>query len=369
MATRIISADSHVNPPRDLWVARAPAKLKERAPRVETTPGGDVWLVDSEVKGVIGLDAMAGRKYEDYKAAGLAYKDMRAGAYDPEARLADMDEDGVHAEVLYFGGPVTQYPGDPELRKFIVRSYNDWMHELSVAAPGRLIGLGHVPIVDLEEAMEELRRIAHLGLRGFHMNPFPDDIGCKPLTDPHYEPLWSLIEETGMPVSFHIMGPRGMAIARLHDPTPGVKETFISLANISMTELVASLTFTGILQRHPKMRFVIVESGIGWIPYFLERMDQTFRKHRFWTKSVITEKPSTYWFRQGYATFIEDLSGVAERHRVGVGNIMWSTDYPHSDTTWPHSRQVLEDHFSGVPEAETRRIVCENASALYGLNR
>jgi predicted TIM-barrel fold metal-dependent hydrolase len=368
MGLKIISADSHVNPPRDLWTSRAPAKLKDRAPRVETTPGGDVWLVDSEVKGVIGLDSMAGRKYEDYKAAGLSYKDMRPGSYDPKARLEDMEQDGVDAEVLYFGGPVTQYPQDPELRRFIVQSYNDWMAELSAAAPNRLIGLGHVPIVDLDEAHDELKRIAKLGLKGFHMNPFPDDLGCKPLTDPQYESLWGLIEETGLPVSFHIMGPRGMAISRLHDPTPGVKETFISLANISMTELMAGLIFTGILQRHPKMRFVIVESGVGWIPYFLERMDQTFRKHRFWTKSIITDKPSTYWYRQGYATFIEDHTGVAERHRAGIDNIMWSTDYPHSDTTWPRSREVLEEHFKDVPEDERRRIVCETAKRLYSLN-
>ncbi len=367
MALRIISADSHVNPARDLWTSRAPAALKDRAPRVETTPQGDVWIVDSEVKGAIGLDAVAGRKYEDYKVAGLSYKDMRPGSYDPKARLEDMDQDGVDAEVLYFGGPVTQYPKDPVLRRFIVESYNDWMLELSNAAPGRLIGLGHVPIVDLEEGMNELRRIAKLGLRGFHMNPFPDDIGAKPLTDPHYEPLWTLIEEIKLPVSFHIMGPRGMAISRLFDPTPGVKETFISLANISMTELMAGLIFTGVLQRHPNLHFVIVESGIGWIPYFLERMDQTFKKHRFWTKSIITEKPSTYWYRQGHATFIEDHTGIAERKRAGLENIMWSTDYPHSDTTWPRSREVLEEHFADVPEDERRMVVCENARRLYCL--
>jgi predicted TIM-barrel fold metal-dependent hydrolase len=368
MKERIISADSHVNPPRELWVERAPAKLKERAPRVESTPGGDVWIVDSEIKGAIGLDAMAGRKYEDFRAAGLTYKEMRPGAYDPTARLADMDQDGVDAEVLYFGGPVTQYPKDPELRRFIIQTYNDWMVELSKAAPNRLIGLAHVPLADLDEGLAEIRRIAKLGLRGFHMNPFPDDTGGRPLSDPQYEPLWSLVEEVGLPVSFHIMGPRGMALSRLHDPTPGVKETFIALANISMTELMASLIFTGVLQRHPRLHFVIVESGIGWIPYFLERMDQTFQKHRFWTKSIITEKPSVYWYRQGHATFIEDHTGVAERHRAGLGNIMWSTDYPHSDTTWPRSREVLAEHFRDVPDAERRRIVCENAARLYNLN-
>ena len=121
----IISADSHVNPPKDLWTRSAPPKLKERAPRVESTPQGDFWIVDSEISGAIGLDASAGRRPEEFRPAGLSYKDMRPGSYDPKARLADMDLDGVDAEVLYFGGPVTQYAKDPELRVFVVRTYND----------------------------------------------------------------------------------------------------------------------------------------------------------------------------------------------------------------------------------------------------
>src|SRR5207244_3383760 len=126
------------------------------------------------------------------------------------------------------------------------------------------------------------------------------------------------------------------------------------------------LSFTGILPGHPKLHFVLVECGIGWIPYFVERMDQTFNKHRFWTKSVITEKPSTYWYHQGHATFIQDLAGVAARHRAGLRNIMWSTDYPHSDSTWPKSREALAAHFQDVPESERALIAGGNAAALYG---
>ena len=147
-----------------------------------------------------------------------------------------------------------------------------------------------------------------------------------------------------------------------------MKETFIAIAPISICEVVSTLVFTGILARHPKLNFVLVECGIGWIPYFVERMDQTFNKHRFWTKSVITEKPSTYWYRQGHATFIQDLAGVAERHRAGLRNIMWSTDYPHSDSTWPKSREALTAHFKDVPDAERAQIAGGNCARLYGLN-
>jgi predicted TIM-barrel fold metal-dependent hydrolase len=370
MATqRIISADSHVNPARDLWTQNVPAAFKDRAPRVESTPQGDFWIVDSQVKGAIGLDSSAGRKPEEFKPMGLTYKDMRPGSYDPKARLEDMDLDGVFAEVLYFGGPVTQYPDDPALRRYIVQRYNDWMVELSKAAPQRLIGLAHVPLVDLDEGCAELERVAKAGLRGFHVDPFPDERGGKALWDPAYEKFWSLVEETGLPMSFHIVGPRSANVqAVFANPTPGVKETFIAIAPISICEVVSTLVFTGILARHPKLKFVLVECGIGWIPYFLERMDQTFNKHRFWTKSILTEKPSFYWYRQGHATFIQDLAGIAERHRAGLQNILWSTDYPHSDSTWPKSREALAEHFKDVPASERDLIAGGNAARLYHLN-
>jgi len=366
---RIISADSHVNPPRDLWTRDVPAALKDRAPRVESTPQGDFWIVDSEVRGGIGLDASAGRKPEEFRPSGLSYKDMRPGSYDPKARLEDMDLDGVHAEVLYFGGPLMPYPKDAALRRYIIQRYNDWMVELSRAAPERLIGLAHVALADLDEACAELERIAKLGLRGFHVDPFPDARGGKPFWDPAYEKFWGLIAETGLPVSFHIAIPRNQNLAATFaNPTPGVKETFIAINPISICEVVSTLVFTGILARHPKLRFVLVECGIGWIPYFLERMDQTFAKHRFWTKSVLTEKPSFYWYRQGAATFIQDLTGVAERHRAGVENILWSTDYPHSDSTWPKSREALAEHFKDVPDDERALIAGGNAARLHHLN-
>src|SRR5437870_1806775 len=272
---RLISADSHVNPPKDLWVRNAPAKLKDRAPRVESTAQGDFWIVDSQISGTIGLDASADRKPEEFKAFGLSYKDMRPGSYDPAARLADLDTDGVEAEVLYFGGPVTHIDVDRELRMYVVRTYNDWMAELSQAAPGRLVGLAHIPLVDLDDGMAELARIAKLGLRGFHVDPFPDERGGKPFWDPAYEPFWSLVEETGLPMSFHIVGARKQNVAETFmNPTPGVKETFIAIAPISICGAVSTLVFTGVLEQPRKLRFVLVGCGIGWIPYSVERMDR-----------------------------------------------------------------------------------------------
>jgi predicted TIM-barrel fold metal-dependent hydrolase len=207
--------------------------------------------------------------------------------------------------------------------------------------------------------------VAKKNARAVQVDAFPDNVGAPHYSDPAWEPFWSEVEETGIPLSFHIQGPRGQALQRLYDPTPGVREAFISLAPMGISELIAELIFCGICERHPGFHFVVVETGIGWIPYFLERMDGTFRKHRFWTHSIITEPPSTYWYRQGHATFIEDHPGVKLRHEAGLENILWSSDYPHSDSTWPRSREVVAEHFEGVPARERELVVYGNAARLY----
>ena len=364
MAERLISADSHVNPPPDLWLHDAPRQLADRVPRVESTPEGDVWVVEQKTQPVQGLSFMGGRDYKDYRPR-VVYKEMRPGSWDPQARLADMDQDGIWVDVLYGGGPMSY--SDPELRHWCIGHYNDWLFELERASGGRLVGVPVLPINTVEEAIGELKRVAAKGARGVQVDAFPDNIGAPHYSDPVWEPLWSEIEGAGIPLSFHIQGPRSMQMARLFDPTPGVREAFISLAPMGISELIAQLIFCGICERHPGFNFIVVETGVGWIPYFLERMDGTFKKHRFWTHSIITEKPSVYWYRQGHATFIEDHPGVLLRHEIGLENMLWSTDYPHSDSTWPHSRDVAAEHFGKIPSEERRKIVYGNAARLYNL--
>ena len=362
-AERLISADSHVNPPPDLWQRDAPAKLRDRVPRVETTPEGDVWVVDGKSSVIPGLSFMAGREHKDFQIR-VAYKEMRPGSWDPKARLADMDQDGIWIDVLYGGGP-TRFD-DPELRAWCTQRYNDWLFELERASGGRLLPVPLLPINgSIAEAIAELGRVAKQGARAVQVDAFPDNVGAPHYSDPAWEPFWSALEDTAIPLSFHIQGPRGMQLARLFDKTPGVREAFISLAPMGVSELIAELIFCGVCERHPGFSFVVVETGIGWIPYFLERMDGTFKKHRFWTHSIIKEPPSTYWFRQGHATFIEDHPGVKLRHEAGLENILWSSDYPHSDSTWPRSREVVAEHFADVPARERDLVLSGNAARLY----
>ena len=360
----LISADSHVNPPRDLWQREAPAKLKERVPRVESTPEGDVWVVDGRATAIPGLSFMAGREHQDYQIR-IFYKDMRPGSWDVKARLADMDRDGIAVDVLYGGGP-TRYE-DPELRRWCIGRYNDWLFELERQAGGRLVGVPLLPVNTVEETLAELRRVLAKGARTVQVDAFADNVGAPHYSDPAWEPLWAAVAEAGIPLAFHIQGPRGQALQRLYDATPGVREAFISLAPLGIAELISQLIFCGACERHPNLHFVVVETGIGWIPFFLERMDGTFRKHRFWTKSIIKETPSAYWYRQGHATFIEDHPGVKLRHEAGVENVLWSSDYPHSDSTWPRSREVVAEHFADIPDRERDLIVSGNAARLYKL--
>src|SRR5437867_1534287 len=359
---KLISADSHVNPPPDLWQREAPARLRERVPRVETTPEGDVWVVDGRTAPIPGLSFMAGRDHKDYQMR-IVYKEMRPGSWDPKARLADMDEDGIWVDVLYGGGP-TRY-ADPELRRWCIARYNDWLFELEHASAGRLVGVPLLPVEDPVETVGELRRMVAKGAPTVQVDAFPDNVGAPHYSDPVWEPLWSEVEAAGIPLAFHIQGPRSMQLARLFEPTPGVREAFISLAPMGISELISQLIFCGVCQRHPGFTFIVVETGIGWLPYFLDRMDATFKKHRFWTKSIITEPPSVYWYRQGHATFIEDHPGVKLRHEAGLENILWSSDYPHSDSTWPRSREAVAEQFADVAAEERRKVVSGNAARLY----
>ena len=361
---KLVSADSHVNPPRDLWTREAPAALKDRVPRVESRPEGDVWVTDGNVSIIPGLSFMAGRQHEDYRIR-INYKDMRPGSWDVKARLADMDQDGIWVDVLYGGGP-TRYD-DPVLRKWCLGRYNDWLFELERESGGRLVGVPLLPVHSVDETVAELKRVVDKGARTVQVDAFADQQGAPFWSDPAWEPLWSEVAAARIPLAFHIQGPRGMQLQRLFDPTPGVREAFISMSPMGITELISQLIFCGICERHPNFKFIVVETGIGWIPYFLERMDGTFKKHRFWTHSIIKEPPSFYWYRQGHATFIEDHPGIKLRHEAGIDNIMWSSDYPHSDSTWPHSREVIAEHFRGVPAEERHKVVAGNAARLYGL--
>lgn len=394
MAYGLISADSHINEAPDLWETRLPKAMRERGPRlVRTEEGQDQWVID-------GLGPMPliwatnaagqheeGQPFEDHEMT-ITREEMMRGSYDPEARLADMDTDGLDAEVLYpgplgglgGGGGVAGIP-DMELRLASIRAYNDWLAEFCEVAPQRLIGLALVQLESPEFAAAEIERAAGIGLRGVVVNAMPDTTGAEPIFSPAYEPVWQAAESNEMPISLHIGHSRSLAAimaamsaSKRDAGNPlsssgsgtGIAEMFFTMTCLDMAEPVSLLIFSGVVERHPALQFAVAESGIGWIPFVIERMDYTFSRHRLWMKSGIKEEPSHYFRNNFHATFQQDEeTGLLARHISGVETLMWASDYPHTDSTWPYSRKVVDELFADVPEDERKMITSQNAARLY----
>jgi predicted TIM-barrel fold metal-dependent hydrolase len=363
---QIIDADSHLNSPPDLYQSRVAARYKDRAPRLVSMDGYDAWVVEGgEPRPITILSAAAGKTREELAKRVIRFEEMLPGAYDPRARLRDLDTDGIDAQVLYGDGAMGAK--DPELRTALVRAYNDWLSEFCRTAPERYLGQAVVPVHDPDEAVREVERTAGMvGLRGLFVG---HDGADYPLTDPAYDRFWAAAAAQKRPVNIHIGGgtlaKRGLLGAK--DAAPGQLEAFVCLAPMAVAETIAMLIFGGTLERHPDLRIIIAEGGIGWLAYFLERMDHVLEKQGRWARSSIPERPSVYFKRQILATFEEDQAGMRTYDLIGARNIMWSSDYPHSDTTWPNSRKVIAEHFGALPESERRAMVCENAARVYGL--
>jgi predicted TIM-barrel fold metal-dependent hydrolase len=271
-----------------------------------------------------------------------------------------------------YGPIVPLLIADRELRRVCYRAYNDWLAEFCATAPARLIGVGLIPIDDPESAGEEVRHLKHIGLRTCML------LAARvhtPLWDEAWEPLWQAAAETGIPIGFHLGGRlRTVAWSGPKAAHPGNMGVRVSASPLQMDEALAAVIFAGALERYPDLKIVLAEIGIGWLPYMLERMDDTYRKFLdapdFWrsqSRLALSMPPSAYFRRQISATFQSDLAGMRLLDVLGEDRVMWASDYPHADSTWPESRRAIEENFKNVPDGARRRILCENARELYGL--
>lgn len=334
-----ISADSHMAEPFDLWEKRLPAKLRDRAQRY---PSG---------------------RY----GAGLH---LRAGGWDPAARLKDIAADGISAEVLYptLGKDMYRqgkHP-DPELTEASAHAYNDWMIEFCQEAPDRLWGQAEIVLWDIDHAVQELRRSKKSGLRGATIWMIPPE-GLSFASD-HYERFWAAAQDLEMPVSMHInqgFGPYGADRDSLRgDFVESVAFTcggHKAIAMQALTEIICS----GVLERYPGLKIVMAELEVGWIPFWLEDVDRRFLKSREHSRFPLL--PSEYFNRQIYATFTQDEVGGFLLQRWGADNFMWSNDYPHPGCIWPHSDEVIALTLSHLSPEIRAKALCENAARLYGM--
>jgi len=377
MNYRIVSADDHIDLmwlPKDTWQKRVPAAWRERAPKVIDTADGPYWTCDGEK-----WDMWGGRKGAAGAQGGRRNALERGGVLEPgvcrptttELRLADMDRDGIDATVMY--GPIVPLlVRDPELRRVCYRGYNDWLAEFCATKPERLVGAGLVPVDDPKAAADEVR---HLKSSGIRTCMFLAASVETPLWEDSWEPLWAALDDTGIPIGFHLGGGlRTVSTAADKRNHPGNMGVRVAVSTMQMDEPLAAVVFAGALERHPGMKLVLAETGIGWLPYVLERMDDTYQKFvdapAFWQAAGglrVKMEPSRYFKRQIWATFQTDLAGMRLLDTLGEDRVMWASDYPHADSTWPESQRALEMNFKEVLPAVRKKITCDNAKALYGL--
>jgi predicted TIM-barrel fold metal-dependent hydrolase len=359
---RIISADSHLGLRDEDVLAHLPRKFhdgyREAKAAYLARLGARPVRQDDRQDPSSGADAPS-REERRHEAQG------RAGEFDPYERLKDMDIDGVSAEVLYSdvtgGAPFYDMAPDASLAAF--QAFNSAAIDFASVDPKRLLPVYIVPLADVQAAVKEIERVASEGARAILFPLYPTELGLPPYHELRYDPVWAAVQEIGIPISQHVNTNTALNEIKALDPTP-TKGLFQSLPPIAMAQSVGSWILLGMLDRFPGLRIVFVESGLGWLPYYLRRLDEMRHRHRW---HEMKELPSAYWRRQMLATFEDDEFGVANRYEIGVENIMWATDYPHPDTTWPHSREVIKKHFDGVAEDETALIVAGNAARVYAL--
>jgi predicted TIM-barrel fold metal-dependent hydrolase len=377
---RVVDADAHLDPPYEMWADYLPAHLKDQAPRIEAGEEHDWIVFEGRKRPVMMISNQAGRTGKDYKMFGRR-SEMRK-VWEPAQRLADMDQDGLDAAVLFGGGPLGT--ASPELYIASFEAYNRWLWDFCAADRRRLKPVAYVPTRDVEETLRMLRDLAKLGFRSVNLPAFPqaadgistsarvqainsgqgaaltgDPSGGRSYADAEWQPMWALFAELDMTVTMHLGG---------RVPRFGEKKYFLAdmpMSKVAMIEPVAILIFNGVFQQFPNLRLVTVESGVGWMAWVAEYMDRTWEKQRYWTESTLTEKPSFFMDRNVYGSFINDRVGILNRGLPGGHNIMWSSDYPHSETTFPNSHAVIERDFVGVPEDDIREIICERARRIY----
>jgi predicted TIM-barrel fold metal-dependent hydrolase len=301
-------------------------------------------------------------------AAGL-YEDAKRGArrvIDPHLRAKDAEMDGIDAEVI-FGilGAATRLE-DHDAAKEMFRIYNDWLAVFCRAYPDRHIGLACLPYGDIDAAVKEVHRVAKLGIRGLELSCSWD---MDPMYDSVWEPLWQAVSEVNLPLNFHTFP---TLPPRARDKYTG-RERRVALFSgvcgfqMGLVNILSAVIGGAVLERYPNLHIVFGESGIGWIPYALDRMD--FEWEDRFRDLGLTMKPSDYWRRQCKATFQFDRIGTKLIDDMGVETLMWASDYPHTDGIWPESSKYIEEQFGHLPKDVVHKITCENAGRLYGLIR
>ena len=361
----MLSSDSHVFEPPDLWTSRVPAALRDRAPHVVAADDADWWhFLDTRMCS-FAAGTKAGLRFQGQDALRVEYhfSDIREGAYTPAIFVEDNAADGVWGSVLFPSIGVLLYQEhDPAVLAVLARAYNEWVAEFSAVAPDRLKGMA---ILDVEEpagAVRELERAHADGLAGAVITVAP--LPGHGYEQAMYEPVWEAAAGLGMPLNLHI------ATNRIGEET-GALYTEVGITNCdgAVRDCLARMVFSGVFARHPTLRIGAVEFEAGWVAHFLERMDYTYhqREHQdSWIRFGDGTVPSDHFRRNVFVSFQEDPVGIQTRHLIGVECLLWGSDYPHTESTFPRSAEILDTVLKGVPDDERARMTCGNTARIYG---
>jgi predicted TIM-barrel fold metal-dependent hydrolase len=366
--TLILSSDSHVFEPPDLWTTRIDRAFRDRAPRIERIDGSDEIVVEKDqLLSGIGLISNAGARFEapETISGRGRFEDVPRGGYDPHQHLADMRLDGVAGEVLYPSQGLFYFRvKDSALMSAIFRAYNDWLAEFCRTDPSRLKGIAMINLDDVGDGVAELERSAKLGLAGTMISELPLD--DRRYDQAEYEPFWAAAEALGMPLSLHTATRRqgkirGSGPKTLRDASSRATKAFGPATSL------CDMIFSGVFERYPRLTVAVVEFELSWAPHLLDSMDYTYRERH--EEAIYRFKdgmrPSDFFHRNVVLSFQEDALGIRLRDVIGVDNMMWGSDYPHSESTFPRSREILAEILAGVPADEQAKIVGGTTARVY----
>jgi predicted TIM-barrel fold metal-dependent hydrolase len=360
----IISADSHIAEAPNTYTDYIDPQWRDVAPHVvETEDKGDLYVIDGMKRTInMGLIAAAGKAPEDLKP-NAKWEELPRSGWDSDYRLADQNRDGVSAEVIYpsVGMVLCNHP-DADYKKAAMDAYNRWIIDYCSVDLNRLLAIGQTPLRSVEEGIAQLEAMKNAGLRGVMM---PGDPATDfDYDDPRWDPFWQTAIELEFPLSWHILTAKGSG--RPRGPKANAFMTIIR-AN---QDIMGTLVFGGVFERNPGLRVVCVEADAGWVPHYMYRMDHAYKRHRYWLPpgQELSKLPSEYFSESIYTTFQDDWVAFKMVDHVNHKRLLWANDFPHSDSTWPWSQELLDEHAADLTSEQSRDILCNNVAELYGID-
>jgi predicted TIM-barrel fold metal-dependent hydrolase len=365
----LVSVDDHVIEPPDMFDQHIPAQYRDRAPRIITeADSSQSWVFEDQVSVSIGLNAVAGTLPEEYGINPCNFEQMRRGCFDINERVRDMSANGVLSSLNFpsfpkFCGQMFTKVQDKDLSLAVVRAYNDWhIDEWAGAHPGRIIPLAIMPFWDADAMAREVKRVTAKGCNAVTWSENPAKLGLPSFHSDFWDPFWQACIDVGTVVCLHIGSSSMMPVTASDAPV----DVPIVVAPVNSYLAISDLLFSPVFKKFPDLTVALSEGGIGWIPYFLERADYVFEHHRAWTGADFGGQRPSDVFRDHVVTcFIDDKVGLRLRDILGVDSMTWECDYPHSDSTWPHSPERLSESLVGLSDAEINKITHENALRTF----